>query len=703
MNSKVKGLRSEQEIFADLRCLAQSTGALHGISKIIYRDWVQTVDLKEGVIVDPPHKRWSTAKLNTNELLLLLGLLVQSTTRRAYDIIPSQRSFLENADSLLMELHDKISAAAASVLDPSSRKFLDKPDALGMFAREAIYYGPASFYLHQFGKFARYRYRMDQPWLLRNAGLSIRPMIDIADFICQRITAQMNAVGQMKVENKYFDDGYLTSSLMVPKKDLREHFGDKADAFIERFSTPIKGGPTSFDNPFAINPVSLAPLIDFGDYLYVPSQYRIFESVYESPFYWMINDNSYAPIAAKNRGAFLEETAAHVLKLIFGDDNVFVNAEFPAASNKVGAEVDVLVRYGEFVLVVQAKSKRVTLRARAGDPEALKNDFKGAIQDPYEQALASGEFVRVGAKCVDRDGRSIDLPHLPRIFPIVLLSDMFPAATMLSRSMLSRAEGQAAPVVWDIAILDCVTRILPSPIEMIFYLKARGDIFDSVISDSEYNYLGYHLRAKLSLPPDTDMMVIDRDFATVVDDYMVSADLGIKAKRPEGVLEAIDIPLIAALLTALKSAPPAIAALVVDLYEFSYTAMDQLSGMIENVRAEIKLTRKVIKAFSLPTANGGLTYAVVLDASERSHIAAVAIGRKHKYATKSDRWYVILDSIATEQPVDGLLPLVWPWKEDEQEREDSELTSQIFRSWYQEAFIDEPTPRVSENTPSEND
>jgi hypothetical protein len=38
--------------------------------------------------------------------------------------------------------------------------------------------------------------------------------------------------------------------------------------------------------------------------------------------------------------------------------------------------------------------------------------------------------------------------------------------------------------------------------------------------------------------------------------------------------------------------------------------------------------------------------------------AAGLIGAKHKYNSKSDRWYVILDSIETALPIDGLLPLV---------------------------------------------
>lgn len=61
--------------------------------------------------------------------------------------------------------------------------------------------------------------------------------------------------------------------------------------------------------------------------------------------------------------------------------------------------------------------------------------------------------------------------------------------------------------------------------------------------------------------------------------------------------------------------------------------------------------------------------------------AAEAIGVKHKYDTKSDRWYVILDSTETSSPIDGLLPLVWPWKENEEEAKNSEQVAKLFNSW----------------------
>ncbi|MBC7285293.1 hypothetical protein, partial [Hoeflea sp.] len=420
-------------IFEELRSLAQSQGSLHDISGIIYRDWVLNVDLKEAKVTDAPSERWSTDKLNTNELLLLLGLLVQSTDDRTYANIIAKSEFASKADRLLRELHDRINADAASVFDPESHKFLEKSESLGMFAREAIYYGPASFYIHQFANYARHRYKADWTWLLQNAGISIRPMIEIASFIVETVTAQMNATGHARAAGEELNNGDLTNSLLVSKRFLRKKFGSKLNSFIAKFATTFINANTNFNTPFSINAVAIAPLIDLGDHLYVPSQYRLMECIYESPYYWMVMDKTYGDQAAKNRGLFLEETSAHIMRKVFGGENVFLNARFPDAFGQEGEEVDVIVRYGEFVLVVQAKSKRITLKARAGDPEALKTDFNGAIKDPFEQALASGELIKAGATCVGSDGTTIHLPKFPRVFPIVVLSDMFPAATHLSR------------------------------------------------------------------------------------------------------------------------------------------------------------------------------------------------------------------------------------------------------------------------------
>ncbi|MCP3054880.1 hypothetical protein [Aurantimonas marianensis] len=668
--------RPMEEIVHALRELAQSEGSLHSISAIIYRDWVLTIDTVQARVTDDPAQRWSTEKLNTNELMLLLGLAVQSGSDRIWNVLPSDDGFADKVDKLLRELHDRI-IVDSPWIDRETRALADPLTVIGSIGREAIYYGADGFYLHQFRQLARHRFRRDQEWMLQNAGISIRPIVEIATFIGKRISRQMDACGQRNSRG-VLELGEFFSSLLIDKAELKKRFGGKANAFLAKFSTPATNANAYFTDPFTINLVGIAPLIDIGEYIFVPSQHRLFQSVYESPFYWMIADKSYREAAAGHRGRFLEETAAHLLTSVFGSGHVHQNVTL-YRGKKIAGEVDVLVAYGEFVIVGQAKSKRVSLKARAGDKEALENDFKGAIQHPYEQALSCAKLIISGARCVTADGRTLQFPTLPRIFPMVLLSDHFPAASQLSGMLLKRLD-ETPPVIWDLGFLDCATRILASPVEVIFYLQARSLNFDKVTSDSEFNFLGYHIRSKLAIPDDVDWMMLDRDFATVVDDFMIAADLGIEAQRPLGILEQLEMPVISELIGVLRSGDPDLAGVVVDIYDFSGAALADLSATILDMREEVRETGKALKAFSIQTATGGLTYIVTHHRDAKTARSAELLGAMHKYETKSNRWYVIVDTIETDLPVDGLLPLIWTWVENEDEAARLKKVSEMFNT-----------------------
>ena len=323
--------------------------------------------------------------------------MVQSTSDRTYSVLSSDGSFAARADHLLREFHDRLLVDAAQTFDRDAGKFIERPNSIGVIGREAIYYGADSFYLHQFSRFSRWRYREDGTWLLQNAGLSIGRIIDIARYIVDRVNAQMTAVGHLRKEGRKFGHCDLTNSLLIAKASVRKKFGAKADAFFARFVMPATDVNAGFTDPFAINAASIAPIIDLGEFLYVPNQYRLFETIYESPFYWMMADKTYANTEATHRGAFLEQTTTHTLCSVFGAENVYENVILKRNSRDIAGEIDVLVVYGEFVIVVQAKSKRLTLKARAGETEALKIDFEGAIRAPYRQALACIDLIKSGA------------------------------------------------------------------------------------------------------------------------------------------------------------------------------------------------------------------------------------------------------------------------------------------------------------------
>lgn len=59
---------------------------------------------------------------------------------------------------------------------------------------------------------------------------------------------------------------------------MKKKFRAKADAFFTKFVTPITGANADFTDPFSVNGVAIAPIIELGEFLYVPNQYRLFET-----------------------------------------------------------------------------------------------------------------------------------------------------------------------------------------------------------------------------------------------------------------------------------------------------------------------------------------------------------------------------------------------------------------------------------------
>lgn len=80
--------------------------------------------------------------------MFLLGLTVQSQSDRVVAVQVEKDTFARRADELLREFHDRILADTRRAIDPETQTVVDRPDSLGLLAREAIYYGANSFYLH---------------------------------------------------------------------------------------------------------------------------------------------------------------------------------------------------------------------------------------------------------------------------------------------------------------------------------------------------------------------------------------------------------------------------------------------------------------------------------------------------------------------------------------------------------------------------
>ena len=165
---------------------------------------------------------------------------------------------------------------------------------------------------------------------------------------------------------------------------------EKIERILDAFSCGPDDRNFTFTTLNEFNVANAAPILKTADGQFILLQhYSFLEAIYETPFFWMAADETYLPTAFTNRGQFTEGYAANRLEAVFGADRVFRNVDIYKGKNRF-AEADALILYGNRAIILQAKSKRLTIEARKGNDLILKADFKKAVQDAYDQWPAPG-------------------------------------------------------------------------------------------------------------------------------------------------------------------------------------------------------------------------------------------------------------------------------------------------------------------------
>lgn len=288
--------------------------------------------------------------------------------------------------------------------------------------------------------------------------------------------------------------------------------------------------------------------------------YSLVEALYEAPFYWMGADKAYVSTAMQNRGVFTEQFAVERLRQVFGAENVLANIDIYESKGTKLAEIDVLVLFGNRALVLQAKSKRLTLEARRGNHLQIKEDFKKSIQDSSDQAYRCAKLIEEG-RCSFKDaaGNAVTLPaSLKRIYVICLISNHYPALSFQARQFLkfTATDTISPPFVMDVFALDAMTEMLSSPLHFLSYVDRRTGYTDKLMASHELTILSYHLKQNLWLNDEHDMVMLDDDISADLDLAMLVRREGIPGKgTPEGILTRFSATALGRMVKAIEARP----------------------------------------------------------------------------------------------------------------------------------------------------
>lgn len=666
-----KAIRSEQEVFADLAALCRRQGYVHAVAHLCFRDNVilYAGDMKEADM----RKMFSPSRLIRTEINTLLGLMIKVEIDWSLPAPKTVQGYMDATEHLLEELHHCLSGKFWSGLTKEAVESGFSPFERGEVLREPIFYSGEAAYNFQYLNLAVRKYAADAPWLEVNRGFNIDQASRVAKAIEELQADHFHSTRQCML--KQHPDEWTMLPLFSFTTDEIAVKANLATDVVERvlgaFERPSVERNEGFNALHDFNVITAMPLLRMpsGELLSLQS-YSLAEAIYEAPFYWMAQDKPYLPMLTKNRGDFTESFVAERLGLVFGSEHVYLNIDVFETKAKKVSDIDVLVVWGNRVVIVQAKSKRLTLEARKGNDQVIRDDFKKAVQVAYDQGAACAKCILDKRyRLATPDGREVVLPQdIKEIYIFCVISDHYPALSFQARQFLQteNIDRVQTPLVMDVFAIDAMTEMLQSPIQFLSYVNRRANYAEQLLASQELTILGYHLTKNLWVEPEIGLMHLEDDFSARLDIAMAVRRDGLQgAATPDGVLTRFGKTTVGRVVKEIEARPdPATIDLGFLLLAMSEQAVTEMSRAVDRVAARTRADGKVHDATFAFKEGHGITFHCT---DEPVHLAAPRLKsycERRKYREKAKEWFGLCMSSKGPDVRFGV-SLVFPWMQDE--------------------------------------
>lgn len=535
-------VRSEKEIFKDLEKLCCSEGYVHVIAYFCFKDnTVMSSDDGQLVISETENP---LARLIRTEIATLIGLMVKKDIKLSIPKPDIFDAYIHKTQALLHELHQRMLPSIDQPIENGDSEEILDSFSRGQFLKEGIFYAGESAFPFQYRDLSIKRYKNDNAWFVENKGFSIEEAVVAINAIISFQTKKLNQTIR-ELKDKEMDEWSALDGYIFSVDDITQESNlplEIVSKVLDAFRFPEVGSNDSFNELGDFNLTNAYPLITLNNSNYILLQnYILLEALYETPFFWLKDDDAYKDEAATNRGAFAESVLVEWLSRVFGKHNIFKNVDIRVSKKEKLGEIDVLVLYADRAIVLQAKSKKLTLAARKGNDNLLQDDFKKAIQDAYDQGFSCAELLsNKQHKLYINGSNEINLPdNLKKIYIFCTISDHYPSLSYQSKLFLNFKETEqiAAPFVMDLFLLDVMTEMLNSPLYFLSYVDRRCENLERFDASHELLILDYHLKRNLWLDGEnTFMYIADHDCLELYEALLTRRENYPGKETPEGIL-----------------------------------------------------------------------------------------------------------------------------------------------------------------------
>lgn len=189
----------------------------------------------------------------------------------------------------------------------------------------------------------------------------------------------------------------------------------------------------------------------------------------------------------KHKSRWLEKQGVKLLKRIFPNDSIYTNLDYPDPYNVGGtAELDIAVKWGSFILLVEAKASQFRFESIRGDVGRLRTDIKKNIENAYKQSLRVIQYINSSSEPVfieKNTERKLKFKRnkINRIYPFSLtLHHLGGIATELNKTKeLGLFDDNNYPFSICLADLKVISDTNISPDIFLHYIEKRLDLLSA--------------------------------------------------------------------------------------------------------------------------------------------------------------------------------------------------------------------------------
>jgi hypothetical protein len=621
--------------------------------------------------------------LSHDELGFLIGLFAKHPIEIDYPSKEELQAQIEGTYKLFQQLHIAYMTPGLETMVEvmEERLELDERESYGRVfggytsLAEPLFYSGSEAYYFQFGELAVQRYSEDKNWLKEKKKVHIAKLLDIAASLLSLQESKFRAMlGQLA---DYINDTETVCDKFLDifcfsRQDLSQYSEEEIDSFLNVFSAPPASLNASFESPLAFNALESRPIIALHDDNYfLPISIGLFQSIYESPFYWMLEDDAYRETSFQHRGEATEEIAYKILRGVFGSQT-YKRVKLYNKKGELLTDIDVLAIQGNKALIMQAKSKKMTETAKTGNQNKIEEDFKKAVQDSYEQAKVCRDgLLDPENYLLSEEGEAITLAYpITEAYLACVTSDVYPALTHQASLYLDKQEHDPYPLVLHLFTLQILAFYLDDPFKFLYYVKQRTETSDYFKAFSETSYLAFHLKHNLFKKEDEHgVLLVDESYSQLIDaNYPALRGFAPHTKAIEKLNRSWTNRDYDQIVDEIKliDGPNAIDA-VFFLYDFTGEGADQVTRAIEATKNKCKVDRGPHSATLMVEDRMGLSY-ICHPSYDEMNKELLRYTTAKKYQTKARYWLGLGSVSGSDSAIEAFIYDDSLWEEDQEKQ-----------------------------------